>query len=46
MTACWAMLRFFTGTKQPACDLVSTATVMFRHGAAPDPWLNTVLAEL
>jgi ankyrin repeat protein/uncharacterized protein YecT (DUF1311 family) len=33
-------------SKQPAHDLVSTATVMFRHGAAPDPWLYTVLAEL
>ena len=32
--------------KQPVHDLVSTATVMFQHGAAPDPWLNTVLAEL
>jgi ankyrin repeat protein/uncharacterized protein YecT (DUF1311 family) len=33
-------------SKQPAHDLVSTATVMFRHGAAPDPWLYTVLTEL
>jgi ankyrin repeat protein/uncharacterized protein YecT (DUF1311 family) len=32
--------------KQPAHDLVSTATVMFQHGASPDPWLDTVLFEL
>ena len=32
--------------KQPVHDLVSTATVMFRHGASPDPWLNTVLFQL
>jgi uncharacterized protein YecT (DUF1311 family) len=33
-------------SKQPAQDLVSTATVMFRHGASPDPWLYTALAQL
>jgi ankyrin repeat protein/uncharacterized protein YecT (DUF1311 family) len=33
-------------SKEPAHDLVSTANVMFRHGAAPDPWLYTVLTEL
>jgi ankyrin repeat protein/uncharacterized protein YecT (DUF1311 family) len=27
-------------------DLVANAEVMFRHGASPDPWLYTILAEL
>jgi ankyrin repeat protein/uncharacterized protein YecT (DUF1311 family) len=33
-------------SSQPQFDLVSTATVMFRHGASPDPWLHSVLSQL
>lgn len=41
----WVHGRLFN-PRGPAQDLVATASVLFRHGASADPWLNTVLGEL
>jgi uncharacterized protein YecT (DUF1311 family) len=41
----WISDRLFKQEHQGP-DLVTNAAVLFRHGAAPDPWLYGVLAEL
>jgi ankyrin repeat protein/uncharacterized protein YecT (DUF1311 family) len=41
----WITAQMF-GSQQPWPDLVANAAVLFRHGASPDPWLNTALFQL
>jgi len=41
----WVVGQLFK-SQRSGPDLVANAAVLFRHGASPDPWLYTIMAEL